>query len=325
MGLYFSWRGDQYEPRYAFQKGYSREATSSANKPVIASKAEALGGSALECILGGDRNQALAFSGVNMPRTKLISVVIGFIPNFTGAPSTGNTLFNTQYGQVWGSFKLDIISAGNGFLVASALTEDDVLILDGSGMFENIGDVLVANQRIDIVFTFNMGTTVNDAVAIGYVNNILGVTRPNLAKMTANDLRNKNASKVLSIGAGPAGGFVNGWFDEVLVFDHILSSEERAFFDGSTSRGYYPAEDLEWAAAPTAGQLKIGEMVQGIEGTYDGSDRWTYPGNSNVKVGVQSKENSLTLNRTGTLESISLGSLTLKGKSADGAGGILRA
>ncbi|OPZ92910.1 MAG: hypothetical protein BWY72_02497 [Bacteroidetes bacterium ADurb.Bin416] len=55
---------------------------------------------------------------------------------------------------------------------------------------------------------------------------------------------------------------------------------------------------------PTAGNTKIGAStdVSGI-GTYDGSDRWSDPGVSNVKNGTTYKANSTSDNRTGSLVS----------------------
>lgn len=56
---------------------------------------------------------------------------------------------------------------------------------------------------------------------------------------------------------------------------------------------------------PTAAQVQIGVTFGaslGLTGTYDGSDRWTDPGASNVKVGVTYKANSLTANQTGTYD-----------------------
>lgn len=53
---------------------------------------------------------------------------------------------------------------------------------------------------------------------------------------------------------------------------------------------------------PTAAQVKVGvafEVDLGTTGTYDGSDRWTDPGDTNVRVAIAYKANSLTNNKTG--------------------------
>lgn len=57
-------------------------------------------------------------------------------------------------------------------------------------------------------------------------------------------------------------------------------------------------------AGVTAALVKIGQAFGvGLTGTYDGSDRWSDPGESNVNLGVAYKANSLTNNKTGTNES----------------------
>lgn len=56
---------------------------------------------------------------------------------------------------------------------------------------------------------------------------------------------------------------------------------------------------------PTAANTKIGISVDVSDtGTYDGSDRWTDPGEANVATGVQYKANSTSNNKTGTLDSV---------------------
>lgn len=56
---------------------------------------------------------------------------------------------------------------------------------------------------------------------------------------------------------------------------------------------------------PAVGNVKTGyayDASDSLTGTYDGSDRWTDPGEANVALGVAYKANSLTNNKTGTLE-----------------------
>lgn len=55
-------------------------------------------------------------------------------------------------------------------------------------------------------------------------------------------------------------------------------------------------------AVPLASETKFGVSVRSTTGTYDGSDRWTDPGVSNVKTGVAYKANSLTNNKTGVVD-----------------------
>ena len=59
-------------------------------------------------------------------------------------------------------------------------------------------------------------------------------------------------------------------------------------------------DQLDDGTTATAGQLKTGEIVNGVTGTYDGSDRWTDPGDDNVEFGIAYKANSTSNNKTGT-------------------------
>lgn len=58
---------------------------------------------------------------------------------------------------------------------------------------------------------------------------------------------------------------------------------------------------------PTLANTKTGVAGDGGTGTYDGSDRWTDPGESNVKSGVAYKANSTSNNKTGALVSTNPG------------------
>lgn len=54
---------------------------------------------------------------------------------------------------------------------------------------------------------------------------------------------------------------------------------------------------------PTLANTKIGVAGDGGTGTYDGSDRWTDPGETNVKNAIAYKANSTSNNKTGNLVS----------------------
>lgn len=61
---------------------------------------------------------------------------------------------------------------------------------------------------------------------------------------------------------------------------------------------------------PTTSEVKTGVPFDSAStGTYTGSDRWTDPGESNVRSGTAYKADSLTNNKTGTLDTITLTAL----------------
>lgn len=55
-------------------------------------------------------------------------------------------------------------------------------------------------------------------------------------------------------------------------------------------------------ASPALSDIKIGVAGDGGTGTYDGSDRWTDAGVTNVRLSTAYKANSTSNNRTGTLD-----------------------
>lgn len=70
---------------------------------------------------------------------------------------------------------------------------------------------------------------------------------------------------------------------------------------------------------PTLANTKVGVSGDGGTGTYDGSDRWTDPGQANVRSGTAYKANSTSNNKTGTLDLPSTANVKT-GVSFDGAG-----
>ena len=87
---------------------------------------------------------------------------------------------------------------------------------------------------------------------------------------------------------------------DLIIYDGAFT--ESAYTPGYTAT--IPNTDT-W---PTEAQTKTGVTFYQSDvlktGTYDGSDRWTDPGESNVSNGVAYKANSTTNNKTGTLVSV---------------------
>ncbi len=69
----------------------------------------------------------------------------------------------------------------------------------------------------------------------------------------------------------------------------------------SISYNGQPPFTISAPVAPSAANVKTGITINGVLGTYTGSDRWTDPGEAHVESGVAYKANSVTNNKTGTL------------------------
>lgn len=71
---------------------------------------------------------------------------------------------------------------------------------------------------------------------------------------------------------------------------------------------------------PSLANTKVGVAGDGGTGTYDGSDRWSDPGQGNVSAGIEYKANSLTNNRTGTRNTVTneVGDAVVEGDDSEG-------
>lgn len=316
MALKFAWRGDQLAPRYSWGLDYCEIFNSAASAGGIQSVAGAIGGSALD-LTDITKDRAIVFPGINnMPTAKTVSIVIGYIPNFTGTV-TGSGLFDTGEGVGGFNGRIRLHRNGDNILI-SVGTEAGVVTLFGANIMTGMSAASSAGTRLDLVFTLDFSDGANSFK--GYRNGSLITTQTGSSTYATAATRNPMFQPFMMMGAcsdiqvGP-----DAYFDELLIFDHILDpSTEVPFFDGTAGRGYYTASALDVGAVPTAGQLKTGEVVQGVTGTYNGSDRWTDPGQSNVLTGITYKANSLSENKTGTLDSVTVITDAIKATIAGG-------
>lgn len=110
-------------------------------------------------------------------------------------------------------------------------------------------------------------------------------------------------SVALTSGTGSLNGASRTAFVDVTTFEggnyvYPGASDIRSGVAGLINAGTAVTPSL---VVPTLANTKTGVAGDGGTGTYDGSDRWTDPGQSNVKSGVAYKANSTTNNKTGTL------------------------
>lgn len=316
MALKFAWRGDQLAPRYAWGLQYAEIFNQASSAGGIQSVAGAIGGTALD-LTGLTNDRAIVFPGLNnMPTAKTVSIVIGYIPNFSGTVTTSG-LFDT--GEGVGSYQGRIRLHRNGDNVLFSVgTEAGVVPFFSTSIITGMNAASSAGTRMDLVFTLDFSDGANSFK--GFRDGSLVVTQTGASTYATAATRNPMFQPFMMFGAcsdiqvGP-----DCYVDEILIFDHILDpSTEVPFFDGTSGRGYYTATASNIGASPTAGQLKTGEVVQTVTGTYDGSDRWTDPGESNVLTGVTYKANSLTENKTGTLDAVTIVTDSLQATLAGG-------
>lgn len=319
MGLLFSLRGDSLTPRYAAGgKLYTLflEGGSAGSPPVSEACADAscFGGVAISVGSAGNYRQILYPAKGNWIRgSKVFSFRVRAAPFATGTPASditpvriGQLNQSTTYGGcrlVWQDNNLLRIQAQPGqsypdlFLntaVSLSLTagvfKDYMLTCDGTNWYCSIEGVQVAT---------------------GSVNGAGDATR---------DLDWLTAAMII-VGQYP----FRGWINEINIWDtceaHVYSPRSAWLtcddFDGTSysdpgeanvrsATGYTQAgvSKTGTLVVPSLANTKTGVAGDGGTGTYDGSDRWTDPGESNVADGVAYKANSTTNNKTGTLDSV---------------------
>ncbi len=86
----------------------------------------------------------------------------------------------------------------------------------------------------------------------------------------------------------------------------VALSDTKTGVQGEDGTGTYDGSD-RWTDpsdtnVKTGTSYKANSLTNNKTGTYDGSDRWTDPGESNVRVATAYKANSLTNNKTGLLD-----------------------
>lgn len=251
------------------------------------------------------------------PNATGASKIAAFIAsNFATAPALGGTIpsaadvrSGTAVGSTTGT--LAVPAAGNVLLgvavdagTGTATLPSAALVLSGvtygvAGTGSTGTYVVVATGNVRSGTTFGAAAALTGTLAVPSVANVLNgvsvdATTGIYVAPTASDVK-------VGVTFGPASGSTgtydgsDRWTDPGVA--NVIAST--AYKAGSTSNN----RTGTYVAAAT-GNVKIGVTFgdgSGQTGTYDGSDRWTDPGEANVATGVQYKANSATNNKTGTL------------------------
>ena len=244
--------------------------------------------------------------------TNIFTVRYSFVPNWSGNPPVDQNLFfiGNDANAYFGGMK--IVLFDNGLLNVGMKTGDGV----GSNMITGgttAGTLTFVNKTKKEIQVSCDGTRVYasvDGVAVG-----------DWALATTDRyMSNVHAGHMI---VGPYS--VDTYLDELLIFD---TCEAQVY---TPSADYYPCADFDGtlsvgagagnilsgvsetingvvvsgtAVAAAAATTKIGVAANDGTGTYDGTDRHTHPTAGQVSNGVQFKNNSLTNNVTGTLDSV---------------------
>jgi hypothetical protein len=324
----FQVRGTQLKPYYS--RGNSDFITLKESPPtsvdaVVQAQAGAFGGSVINC---STTRTSLQYAGkLNWCDTGAFALLVRLVPTFTGLPSLQTHLIqvgddNTQY-----HCNATVQISTLGKIVLNIQTASGLSVFSGSGahvysftsgvatdlMIEWDGSATAGSIKLYQDGALAESLSPSSAAGSSWTpRNIPNITLSNSAKAACPWYYNEVCIFNQAIGAYAARtDFVtslNVWGDDWTdpgVANVYLGLQYHAGLSGVvTGILDEPAQsDVRLGVAYYEGQRV---------GTYDGSDRWTDPGQANVLGGVAYKANSLTANKTGTLIQNFVKQLTLQ-------------
>lgn len=289
MSVIFALRGNSLVPRYA--AGLKSRANylsnlHAANPGAVVNlgHASVFGGQAIDLIALGDTRAIIYSGGANwITGSNIFSALFRVVPNWTGNPAGVRRIVQIggSASPAWaGGMLLEIQTDGKLFCVARDASDKGTVLFSfttASALSFTSGqatDIMIVSDGTR-VYVSQEGVEIHDGA--------LTSTAAQLGAIVAGGIR---------LGPYPW----DGYYNEVVFWN---SAEPHEY---SPRTDFISVADFEGLAAPSAGQVKIGEVVIGVTGTYDGSDRWTSPQASDYLATAPAlKSNSLTTNLTGTL------------------------
>lgn len=217
------------------------------------------------------------------------------IPRWTGAPGTLMTLstIGGYSGSGLAKIECSILTSGAFRLRMSDRNQGTLTLNDTSGTYTSY----VSGTPVDIMMSWD-GTTGANAVKWSVEGTEVGTVTAGQASVQAGALLRTG----IQIGCGGVDSNHADWdLNEFVIWD---SAESHTY--SPRSDFYTPPSTGEGKAVES--MVKTGQTYYDLDvftsktGTYDGSDRWTDPGESNVKTGTAYKANSTSNNKTGTYD-----------------------
>lgn len=223
------------------------------------------------------------------------TILLRIIPRWTGAPGTLMTLctIGGYSGSGLAKIECSILTSGAFRLRMSDRNQGTLTLNDTSGTYTSY----VSGTPVDIMMSWD-GTTGANAVKWSVEGTEVGTVTAGQASVQAGALLRTG----IQIGCGGVDSNHADWdLNEFVIWD---SAESHTY--SPRSDFYTPPSTGEGKAVES--MVKTGQTYYDLDvftsktGTYDGSDRWTDPGESSVKTGTAYKANSTSNNKTGTYD-----------------------
>lgn len=324
----FQVRGDSVNAR---RSSFGKVPVVAGTTPATQSDAGAIGGNSLKLDNGSTfALQVLSYPGrTNIPSTQGISVHIRLKTGYTGTPSSSCGFFDIGgvFGSQWAgrisldhrvtsgnlvvSYSADKNSTGSTATLVSAWSPtsgtwyDIVLCWDGTtgsnkmelfidGSSAGTATAGVAwtsprpNESQQFITLGCSASVTTSRITINEFNIWSGVITPSSVTLTG--------------GSGSLNGASRTQFVDATAFDGSLNTSAGAanIRSGNTTEVIAGVTTTGTMVAAAAATTKTGVTADDGTGTYDGSDRWTDPGEANVRSGTAYKANSTSNNKTGT-------------------------
>jgi len=340
MAIVFSVRGTQLTPYYSRGvSSYTtfKQSASSGNASVVAD-AGAIGGSAIQ--VTNTRSELIYTGLTNWVSNKVFSLSATIIPGWTGAPAATTYLpsvgdDNTYFVcactmRITTTGKITYYVGGsNGVSVAAGTTAStfsftsgtrtEIVITwtgnsgagqvkiwqDGVEMESIAANASSSWDNLQTPVIRGLGNATQATTAYNYKLNELviwdEVITPSAGRTDFYSVSNLNGDTMPTAAQTQHGvtvGLETGTYRGYDLWEEVPVERVDTGFeylaDGVTLTG--DSDD------PNPADVKLGVVYDNgtKTGTYDGSDRWTDPGEVNVKIGTAYKANSTTNNKTGT-------------------------
>lgn len=321
---------------------------SAVNTPLYEADASAIGGNRINMDRSAAIARALTFNAARIKTVSTSRAISILLRVKLGANGTALGMWGRDsMGSLnWGSNRLQLhVNSSNQWLV-TALNEFGQNCLSGVNFgTQNVG----TSDYVDVVFTWTGDTTANGAKV--YINGSLlgqatataalastfdwsvcqslwigGVASANNTRYYVNEFVVWDSvidptSVALTSGTGSLNGVSRTAFVDVAAFDALNSVGAGASnIRSGVSETINGVTSVGTMIAAAAATTKIGVSADDGTGTYDGSERYTDFGNSNIRSGQSGKYNSATNNRTGTVVASAAATTKIGVTADDGTG-----
>lgn len=278
MAIVFAYRSDQnsFDARYATGK----KAGTVVNTVTNAVDATAIGGRAVVFQTPGSWQLLSWDAALNTPNTRIMSILVRYLPNYTGSPAARRAIIGISSGSgATGPALFQLYHETTGQLVLHATNESATASIN----FVNMGAFSpTSGTWYDIVIAWD-GTTSANAAKVYLDASLLGQTTAGSAK-TASWTNLYYES--ITVGLTPTATAASGKLNELVIFDTVI--------DGTASQNLESGTGTLNGASRTA---FISDVAGATLTSFEGANS-TDPGIANVKTGTSYIINGSSL--TGT-------------------------